>query len=205
VTEEEAVVATVAKRARKQIEDVVQYALGHKTRVQILIVLNDGIYTGAELATIIDEPLSNVSNHLRRMLDDGSIEIAKEDRKGNMVQYWYKAVEIPVYSTEEAEAMTPLQRQMTVGAIVQGGVAEVFAALHIGTLANPRSLLFWHWYNVDAQGREDMDAASHRYLDEMREIEAESTNRRAKSGEAGTTMLVNLSVFERARRVRAHS
>jgi DNA-binding transcriptional ArsR family regulator len=199
------VVATVAKRAKKRIEDVVQYALGHKTRVQILIVLNDGIYTGAELATIIDEPLSNVSNHLRRMLDDGSIEIAKEARKGNMVQYWYKAVEIPVYSTEEAEAMTPIQRQMTVGAIVQGGAAEVFAALHAGTLANPRSLLFWHWYNVDAQGREDMDAASHRYLDEMREIEAESANRRAKSGEAGTTMLVNLSVFERARGVRAHS
>ncbi len=198
-------VATVAKRAKKRIEDVVQYALGHSTRVQILIVLNDGVHTAVELATIIDEPLSNVSNHLRRMLDDGSIEIAKEARKGNMVQFWYKAVEIPVYSTEEAEAMTPLQRQMTVGAIVQGGVAEVLAALHAGKLANPRSLLFWHWYNVDAQGREDMDAVSHRYLEEMREIEVESTNRRAESGEAGTTMLVNLSLFERARKVRSHS
>jgi DNA-binding transcriptional ArsR family regulator len=199
------VVATVAKRAKKRIEDVVQYALGHKTRVRILIVLNDGIYTAAELAQIIEEPLTNVANHLRRMLDDGSIEIAREERKRNMVQYWYRAVEIPLYTTEEAEAMTPLQRQVTVGAIVQSGSAEVFAALHQGTLARPESILFWHWYNVDAQGREDMDAETHRYLERLREIEAESTNRRAGSGETGTSMLLNLALFERARKVPGHS
>lgn len=196
--------ATTAKRGKKGIEDVVQYALGHKTRVQILIALNDGSYTAAELAEILAEPLPNVSNHVRRMLDDGSIEIAKEVRKGNMVQHWYKSVEIPVYSTEEAEAMTPLQRQVTVGAILQSGSAELFAALYAGTLADPRSILFWHWYNVDARGREEMEVESHRFLDRLREIEAESTNRRAESGEGSSPMLVNLAVFERARQV-SHS
>lgn len=194
-----------AGRAKKKIEDVVQYALGHRTRVQVLIVLNDGSYTASELAKIIDEPLSNVSNHLQKMLEDGSIEIAREERKGNMVQYWYKAVEIPIYSTEEAEAMTPLQRQVTVGAIVQSGSAEVLAALQGGTLADPRSVLFWHWYNVDRQGREEMDVETHRYLERLREIEVESANRRAQSGEDGTSMLVNLAVFERARKARAHT
>jgi DNA-binding transcriptional ArsR family regulator len=194
-----------AGRAKKKIEDVVQYALGHRTRVQVLIVLNDGSSTAAELAKIIDEPLSNVSNHLQKMLEDGSIEIAREERKGNMVQYWYKAVEIPIYSTEEAEAMTPLQRQVTVGAIVQSGSAEVLAALQGGTLADPRSVLFWHWYNVDRQGREEMDVETHCYLERLREIEVEAANRRAQSGEDGTSMLVNLAVFERARKARAHT
>jgi DNA-binding transcriptional ArsR family regulator len=201
--EEGAVVAT-AKRTKKRIEDVVQYALGHKTRVQILIVLNEGIYTAAEIARRIDQPQTNITNHLSKMLDDGSIEIANETRKGNLVQYWYKAVEIPVYSTEEAEAMTPVQRQMTVGAIVQSGAAEVFAGLQAGKLAEPKSILFWDWYNVDAQGKQDMEDESHRYLDRLREIEAESTNRRAESREEGISMLLNLSVFERARKVRAH-
>lgn len=196
--------AKAARRAGrpKGIEEVVQYALGHKIRVHILIILNDGIYTAAQLAEIIGEPLNNVSNHLRKMLDDGAVEVAKEERKGNVVQYWYKAVAVPYYTQEEAERMTPLQRQVTVGAIVQSGTAELLAALYAETLRDPKSILFWHWYNVDRQGREDLEAEGLRYLERVREIEAESANRRSESGEDGTSMLVSLSVFERARKAR---
>lgn len=186
----------------KGIEETVQYAIGHKTRVSILIALNEGIYTAAQLAQIAGEQQNTVANHLRKMLDDGSIEIAKEERKSNFVVYWYKAVELSCYSQEEAEAMTPTQRQVTVGAIVQSATAELFAALYAGTLKDPRSVLFWHWYNVDQQGQKDLEAESARYLERVRDIEAESTNRRADSGEGSTSMLVSLSVFERARKVR---
>jgi DNA-binding transcriptional ArsR family regulator len=186
----------------KGIEEVVQYALGHKTRVHILIVLNDGIFTAAQLAEIIDEPLNNVSNHLVKMLEDGSVEIAKEERRGNIVQYWYKAVEIPFYSQEAAEEMTPLQRHMTAGAIYQSGSAEVLAALYAGKLADPRAVVYWDWYNVDAQGREEIEAENRRYLERLRDIEVRSTNRRAKSGEDAISMLVNLDVFERVRKAR---
>lgn len=196
--------AKTARRAGrpKGIEEVVQYALGHKIRVHILIVLNDGVYTAAQLAEIIGEPLNNVSNHLRKMLEDGSVEVAKEERKGNVFQYWYKAVEVPYYSQETAERMTQLQRQMIAGAIVQSGSAEVLAALYAGKLADPRTVLFWHWYHVDIQGREDLEAENVRYLERVREIEAESDSRRAESGEDSTSMLVSLSVFERARKER---
>jgi len=97
----------------KRIEEVVQYALGHKIRVEILILLNQGAFTSAQLAELLGESVSNVQNHLRKMLDDGAIEIAEEKRLSNVVTYWYKAVEIPVYSQETAEAMTPLQQQMS--------------------------------------------------------------------------------------------
>jgi DNA-binding transcriptional ArsR family regulator len=189
-------------RRPKRIEEAVQYAIGHKTRVNILIALNEGIYTAAQLAQIVDEPQNNVANHLRKMLDDGSIEIAKEERKSNFVVYWYKAVELSCYSQEEAEAMTPFQQQVTVAAIVQSATAELFAALYAGKLRDPRSVLFWRWYNVDQQGEKDLEAENVRYLARVREIYAESTNRRADSGEDSTSMLVSLSVFERARKVR---
>jgi DNA-binding transcriptional ArsR family regulator len=194
--------AKTARRAgrAKGIEEVVQYALGHKIRVHILIVLNDGIYTAAQLAEIIGEPLNNVSNHLRKMLDDGSVEVAKEERKGNVVQYWYKAVEVPFYSKETAEGMTHLQRQMIAGAIVQSGSAEVLAALYAGKLADPRTVLFWHWYDVDRQGREDLENENVRYLERVKKIQTESDSRCAESGEESTSMLVSLSVFERARK-----
>lgn len=63
-----------AKRARRRIEDVVQYALGHRTRVYILILLNEGIYTAAELAAMMDEPLNNVHKHLGKD-DPGAQEL----------------------------------------------------------------------------------------------------------------------------------
>lgn len=198
-------VAAAAKRSKKKIEDTVRYALGHRTRVKALMHLNEGIYSAAELAALIGVPQNNLSNHLRRMLEEGSIEIAKEEFKGNMMHFWYRAVEIPVYTQKDAEEMTPLQRQVTVGAILQAGSAETFAALEGGTLADPKSILFWHWYNVDAKGKRALEVESHRYLKRVRQIEAASTNRRAKSGEDGVSMLVNLAVFKRARRVGAHA
>ncbi len=190
--------ATKSRRRPKGIEEVVQYALGHKIRVHILMVLNDGIYTAGQLAEILGEPLNNTANHLRKMLDDGSVEIAKEERKGNVIQYWYRTIKMPYFSQEDAEEMTQLQRQMTAGAIFQSGTAEVMAALYAGKLADPRTVLFWDWFNVDQQGREELEAENLRYLDRIREIEVEATNRRAESGEDSEAMMVSLSVFERA-------
>jgi DNA-binding transcriptional ArsR family regulator len=188
------------QRKPKQIEEVVQYALGHRLRVEILILLNQGIFTSGELAEQLGEPVNNVQNHLRKMLEDGSIEIAEKVEKSNLVLYRYKAVEIPVYSQGAAEAMTPLQQQMTVGAILQSGVAEELAALYRGKLRDPRSCLYWDWFHVDQRGREDLEAENVRYLERVREIEAESTNRRALSREESTSMLLKLAVFERARK-----
>lgn len=194
------VVKVIAKKAKKGIEEVVQYALGHRIRVHVLIVLNEGIYTAGEISEIIDVPLNTLHNHLRRMLDDGSIEIAREEKKGNMTQYWYRAVETQTYTVEEFERLPHVYRQNIVGAIVQSGTAEVMAGLYAGKLADPRSCVYWDWYNLDAKGREEADALTDRYLEEMREIEVESTNRAATSGEQTTSMLLDIKLFERPRK-----
>ena len=90
-----------ARQRRKRIEEVITYAWNHRTRVHILIVLNEGTYTPAEIAAIIDEPLSNVSNHIRELLESGSIELAKTEKVRNATQHYYRAVETPYFSDEE--------------------------------------------------------------------------------------------------------
>lgn len=190
------------KKQRKRIEDAVQYALAHKVRVEILILLNEASYTVAELAELIDLPLSNVSNHVRRMLEDGSIEVAKrEERRGTNI-HWYRAVEMPYYSKEEAEVLTWMQRQVTAGLVVQSGLAEVMAALFKGVLADARTILSWDWYSVDARGQDDLEAENLRHLDRIREIECEALNRVAESGDETTPILVSLFAFVRARKPR---
>jgi len=185
---------------KKGIEEVVQYAIGHRIRVHILILLNEGSYCASELAEAIGVPLTTLNNHLRRMCDDGSIEIAKVEKRGNMDQYWYRSVEVKIFSVEEFERLPLPYRQNIAGAIVQSGAAEVMAGLYEGKLADPRANLYWDWFNLDEQGREEADALTERYLEEMQEIEVEATNRVAKSGEETTSMLLNHSFFERARK-----
>ncbi|HET9154311.1 MAG TPA: winged helix-turn-helix domain-containing protein [Solirubrobacterales bacterium] len=191
------------KKQRKRIEDAVQYALAHKVRVAILILLNEASYTVAEIARLIEVEPKNVSNHIRRMLEDGSIEIAKmEERRGTTV-FWYQlAPGIPYYSKEKAERAPEMERQVTAGLVCLSGTAELMAALFAGNLADPRTILFWDWFNYDQQGREDAEVANVEHLDRLREIECESMNRSAESGEETTPILLALYSFVRARKPR---
>ncbi len=187
---------------RKGIVEVVQYGLGHYIRVHALIILNEGTYTAAQIAEIMGEPLNNVSNHVRELLDAGSIEIAKTVQKGNLVQHYYRAVEISFYSKAEAEQLTYEERQVTAGLLVQQASAEAMAALYAGKLADPRAVVSWDWHNVDQQGREDLEDEEKRFLERVQEIEVEATNRRAKSGEDAQSILITLLGYERGRKPR---
>jgi predicted transcriptional regulator len=188
------------EKQRKRIEEVVQYALSHKFRVELLILLNQASYTASELSELTGISMQNVSNHVKRMLQDGSIEVAKiEERRGTNV-YWYRAIEIPEYTQEEAEALTEMERQTIAGWVVQSGMAETMAAMWKGNLANPRTILHWSWYTFDEQGRTEAEAANHRHLETIREIECESLNRIAKTKEEPTSMIVSLFSFVGARK-----
>jgi S-adenosylhomocysteine hydrolase len=191
-----------ARKQRKKVEEAVQYALAHHTRLEILILLNEAAYTTKEISELTGIELKLVSNHLLEMLDDGSVEIAKKRSiKGTLVR-WYRAVELPEYTKEQAEALTERELQMIAGVIVQSGTAELMAALHKGHLATPRSILSWDLYDLDARGREDVEDASTEYLERLREIQCESLARVAETKEETTSMIVNLAAFRRARKIR---
>jgi predicted transcriptional regulator len=199
------VATTSAQRAagqrKKSIEEVVSYALNHKIRVHILIVLNEGTFTTKQLADIIGEPLNNVANHVRELLEGGSIEIAKSEMVRNTQQHYYRAVEIPEYSDEEVAAMTPEQKQVTSGLAVQSMMAEIMAGLWSGRMRDdPHLWLAWDWRNVDAQGRKEIADEQARSWRRIQEIEEESMNRRAESGEEAVSVLVSQTGFKRARK-----
>jgi DNA-binding transcriptional ArsR family regulator len=184
----------------KSIEEVVAYALGHRIRVYVLTILNEGVYTPDQIARIIDEPLNKVSHHIKELLDAGSIELAKVEKVRNADQHFYRAVEMPFYTDEEVEAMPAQQRQVGAGFVLQGMFAESLSAFWAGKIRDdPRTWLAWRSFNVDEQGRAEIADEQQRSWDRMMEIEAESANRRAASGEDAASILVASMGFERAR------
>lgn len=191
----------------KSIEEVVEYALGHRIRVYVLTILNEGTYTPDQIARVIGEPLNRVSHHIRELLDAGSIELAKVEKVRNADRHYYRAIELPYYTDEDAEAMTPQERKVTAGLTVQCMMAELMAAFWAGKLhEDPRGvLLAWRSVNLDAKGREDLAREQARWWDRVEEIETESANRRATSGEEPVTMISAQMGFDRARPTAAAS
>jgi DNA-binding transcriptional ArsR family regulator len=185
----------------KSIEEIVGYAVSHRTRVLVLVVLAGGTHTASQIAEIIDEPLNNVSNHIRELLDAGSIEIAKTEQRGNVLQHYYRAVEIQFHATEEEfGALPPKQRHILAGFGVQAIVAELMAALWEGKMTDPQVCLVSNWFNVDEKGRRAISEEQERSWNRIRDIEAESQRRLAASGEDAQSIVVGQIGFERARK-----
>lgn len=70
----------------KKIEEVVSYAIGHRIRVEILVILSEGVFTPDQIARIIGEPTNKVAHHIKELVDAGSIEVAKTETVRNAVQ-----------------------------------------------------------------------------------------------------------------------
>ncbi|HYJ21741.1 MAG TPA: winged helix-turn-helix domain-containing protein [Solirubrobacterales bacterium] len=176
------------------------YALQHPTRVKILTVLNEGTFTPGQTAEAIGETLSKVSNHIRELLEAGSIEIAKQEQVRNTVLHYYRAIEMPFYSDAEIAALPPEQREISAGLVFQRAFAEAFASLAVGKLQDPHVWLTCRWFNVDQQGRDEIMAEQGRSWRRVRDIEIEAVNRRAKSGEESTSIIVTHLGYPRARK-----
>jgi DNA-binding HxlR family transcriptional regulator len=183
------------------VEEAVGYALKHQHRVELLCLLNEGERNRYELAALIGVEPHKIKHHLKELLDEGSIELAYSKRVGNMIQHYYRAVEMPFYSDEEVAAMPPEAKQAICGVILQAVMAEALAALWAGKMADdPRVWLSWRWFHVDAQGREDIAEEQARHWERVLEIEGDSTNRCAKSGEPTRSIIVTSLGHVRCRR-----
>lgn len=195
---------TLEKRSGRRgesIEEVVAYAIGHRTRVLILIVLNEGTYSPAEVADIIGEPLNSVSNHMRELAERGSIEIVDTRMRRNAAQHFYRATRTPEYSREDIAEMTPLESQVTAGLVVQSLLAEIMASLWAGKMAaDPGVCLAWDRLNLDEQGRREVSQEQESSWRRLLRIEEESLVRAAESGADTLSYVTGLVGFERARK-----
>jgi DNA-binding transcriptional ArsR family regulator len=176
------------------------YAVGHRIRVEILGSLNEGTRTADQLARIVRQPLSTVTHHIKELLRSNSIEVADIKMVGNVAQHFYRATKTPFHTDEEHAAQSDEEKLATCALIVQAVMAESLNSMYAGKMTtDPRLWLSWRWFNVDTQGREEIADEQARFWNKMKEIEADSTNRRAESGEEATSVIVSSFGFKRSR------
>lgn len=188
------------KLRKRSIEDAVSYAVAHGIRVDILCYLNEAARSPTELTELMGLPLSTIEHHIKELLASFSIELARVAQVRNTTEHFYRAIELPLYTDEEMWAMPFEVRQEIYGVILQSSFAEALAAFRAGKVSNdPRVWMSWRWFNLDAQGREDMADENARSWSRMQEIETESADRRAMTGEQPVSVVVSLLAHERCR------
>jgi len=162
--------------------------------------LHEGPATASQLAEILHEPLNVIDYHLKEMLADGSVDVAKTEKVGNLDQHYYSVISLPFFSDEEYAAMSEIDRQTLCAVTVQAALAEAMASLWAGKMAaEPRTFLGWDRVVLDKQGREDLADEEAASWQRKQEIEVRSANRRAQSGEAGITYIITSFSYERSR------
>jgi DNA-binding transcriptional ArsR family regulator len=73
--------------------DALLKALNHPVRAQALAILANGIASPTELADRLDQPLGNISYHVRVLEELGLVEIAAEEAVRGSMAHYFKYVE----------------------------------------------------------------------------------------------------------------
>ncbi len=167
-------------------------ALAHPLRVQLLAALNEGVASPNELAKKLDEPLTNVSYHVRMLHDLGTIELVETEPRRGALEHYYRAVVRPFFADRDWKRLPKNARGSISDAVLQlvwddsaeaikGGLFDEREDRHLS-----RSVLC-----VDEQGWEALNELLVETLDSAMQIQADSASRSSK-GDDGETFSVNL-------------
>jgi DNA-binding transcriptional ArsR family regulator len=192
-------------------DDAPSYPVGHRLRLESLIILHERESSAADIADMLDEDVRVVTNHLRDLYDAGCIEFVGHKGDGNIKRAVYRAVTRPLISDEEYEEMSLDERHEINGVAVQWILAECLSSYRNNKMDRDEALcLITDAQLLDTEGRIELrdlltafwSSDSGDVLDALKsaqEIAARAANRMVKSGETGRTIVVTLMAFERGR------
>jgi DNA-binding transcriptional ArsR family regulator len=166
-------------------------ALAHPLRVQLLAALNEGVASPNELAKRLDEPLTNVSYHVRMLHDLGCIELVETEPRRGALEHYYRAVVRPFFADRDWKKLPRNARGSISDAVLQLVWEDTSTALKEGLFDQrddrhlSRSVLA-----IDEQGWDDLQDLLAETLDRAMGIQAESASRASKEG--GETFSVNV-------------
>jgi DNA-binding transcriptional ArsR family regulator len=121
-------------RGRKgSIQEALVRALAHPVRLKALTILSDRTASPTEISEEIDEPLSNVSYHIRVLNDLGFIEKVEEERRRGSVASFYRAVEQPLLENEDWAGLDQKVREAVSGVVLDALISDAARSLRAGT------------------------------------------------------------------------
>jgi DNA-binding transcriptional ArsR family regulator len=187
----------VTKQAAGVVDRRLAKALSHPLRAHVLSILNERVASPNQIAGELEEPLGNVSYHVKTLAEMGCIELVDTRPRRGAIEHFYRAVVRPFFSDKDWKRLPASARQGISDATLQLIWEDTSDALTAGTFDQrsdrhlSRSPLV-----LDQQGWKDVNQLLLETMDRVVEIEAESAKRLASDGEGGFNTKMVLMHFE---------
>lgn len=154
-------------------------AMGHPLRFRILVALNLRVASPKELADEFDEPLGNVSYHVRMLDSLGCLELVDTKQRRGAVEHFYRAVTRPMFSDDDWSVLPATARREIDATLLRQIIDDVAAAARGGGFDREDAHIVRMPLEVDEEGWDAAIAVIARALDDLFEIQAASNGRLA--------------------------
>lgn len=172
-------------------------ALAHPLRVRILSSLHKGISSPNQLAQELNEPLGNVSYHVKTLLDYDCVELVKTEPRRGAVEHFYRATDRAFLSDSDWAKIPASARKGISGSILESIGQSATEAMAEGTLsARSDSHLSENPLQLDKQGWKDLNKALAETVDKAASIQKEARKRMGKDKSAAIQTKLAIMHFE---------
>jgi DNA-binding transcriptional ArsR family regulator len=181
------------------IDQRIMKALSHPLRVRMLTLLNQKVSSPSELAEELDEPLGNVSYHMRFLADLKMVKLVRTEPRRGAVEHYYEALEPPLISDDDwAQLPAALRRSLSDSTL--GNIAnDLRGAAAEGGFDRPNIHITRTALTLDEQGWDELSGALADVLERARRIQEDSNKRRKRADAAPIPTALVLMQFEGGR------
>ncbi|HVO55008.1 MAG TPA: helix-turn-helix domain-containing protein [Solirubrobacterales bacterium] len=155
-------------------------ALGHPTRVRILMSMNAPTRTLSPkvFSEESGESLGNSSYHFRQLEKAGCVEVVETIARRGATEHHYAPVKRAMAWTSEWEALGPVVRQNLTASLLGGAVHRIGNAIDAGTFdARNESHMSWDTAWIDEEGWQELHKVFQHALEEALLITTEAEKR----------------------------
>ena len=181
------------------VDTKIMKALAHPLRQQILVELSRRVASPSELAEQLDQPLGNVSYHVRMLVDLDCIELVGTTPRRGALEHHYRATVRPMLDDAQWAALPVATRRALAGDLLKTIWKDVGDAADAGGFDDATVHVSRELFALDARGVQEMSELLEATLLRAMEIKSESLGRLADSDEEPTETTLAVLHFRSAR------
>ena len=172
-------------------------ALAHPLRVRILTSLHRDISSPNQLAQELNEPLGNVSYHVKTLLEYDCVELVKTEPRRGAVEHFYRATDRAFLSDSDWAKIPASARKGISGSIIESIGQSATDALAAGKIdSRSESHISDTPLLLDEQGWKDLNKVLADVVKSSTAIQKEAAKRMGKDKKAGLQTKLAIMHFE---------
>jgi DNA-binding transcriptional ArsR family regulator len=171
-------------------------ALSHPLRARILGVLEEREASPVELGRELDEPVTNVSYHVRTLAQLGLIKLVRETPRRGAIEHHYEATLRPIITDTTWQQVPRLVRRSIVGAVIERLGSDMVEASAAGGLDRPDIHASRTEVMLDEHGWQELTRALENVVAKALTLEAQAKERAQSADGALAPARLGLLLFE---------